>query len=76
MPYARMQLTDGTGLPLHIMYWYNILPYELLEIHPAGSTIRLPGEVVAHYVRPYFEAHVWAAMAGNRLGRVWLVGSW
>ena len=46
--------------------WYNILPYELLEIHPAGSVIRLPREVVVHYARPYFEARVRAAVAVAR----------
>jgi hypothetical protein len=45
--------------------WYNLHPYELLEILSTEGIVRLPREVVVHYVRPYFEANV----ARHRLHR-------
>lgn len=44
----------------YILAWFDLHPYELLEMHPAGVVISLPREVVAEYVRPYFEAKVQA----------------
>ena len=38
--------------------WYNLLPYELLEIRFVGGIVGLPREVAVHYVCPYFEANV------------------
>ena len=43
-----------------ILSWFGLHPYELLEMHPAGVVISLPREIVAEYVRPYFEAKVQA----------------
>ena len=47
----------------YVLSFYGIRPYELLEIHPAGSIVRLPREVMVQYVRPYFEARVMALRA-------------
>ena len=44
----------------YLLSWYNLRPYELLEVHPAGTIIRLPRDVMVHYVRPYFEARIQA----------------
>ena len=46
--------------------WYNLRPYELLEIHSADSIVRLPREVIAHYIRPYFEARIRALRVVSR----------
>lgn len=51
---------------------YNIFLYELL-IHPAGSVIHLPGEVVVHYARLYFEVHIRAAVVVPRHAYDWQV---
>lgn len=41
-----------------VLSHYKIHPHELLEIHPAGSIVRLQREVMVQYIRPYFEAPV------------------
>jgi hypothetical protein len=38
--------------------WSNLHPYELLERYSVGGNVRLPREVIVHYVRPYFKANV------------------
>lgn len=38
--------------------WYNLRPYELLEMHMAGAVVSLPREIKAEYVQPYFECKV------------------
>lgn len=38
--------------------WYQLRPYELLELHPPGAIVRLPRENIPEYVKPYFEARV------------------
>ncbi|KAH7927954.1 hypothetical protein BV22DRAFT_1031290 [Leucogyrophana mollusca] len=43
--------------------WYNLRPYELLEIHRSGNVVSLPREILADYVQPYFEARVRALRA-------------
>ncbi|KAH9919546.1 uncharacterized protein B0H18DRAFT_633261 [Fomitopsis serialis] len=41
--------------------WYALQPYELLEFYPRGEAfITLPRHNLEAYVRPYFEARVWA----------------
>ncbi|KZT63418.1 hypothetical protein DAEQUDRAFT_133681 [Daedalea quercina L-15889] len=41
--------------------WYALNPYELLEFYPRGEAfIALPRNNLEAYVRPYFEARVWA----------------
>ena len=49
-----------------LLSWYNLRPYELLEIHGADSIVRLPRELITHYVRPYFEARARALKAVSR----------
>lgn len=38
--------------------WYNLRPYELLEVHPIGTVVPLQREVLAYYIQPYFQARV------------------
>jgi hypothetical protein len=38
--------------------WYNLRPYELLEMHDSSSDMRIPREIMLNYVQPYFEANV------------------
>lgn len=46
--------------PFHLS-WYSPNPYELFEFYPRGDAfIPLPRYNVEAYVRPYFEARVWA----------------
>lgn len=54
--------------PFHLS-WYAPNPYELFEFYPRGdSFIPLPRYNVEAYVRPYFEARVWALrFVGNDL---------
>jgi hypothetical protein len=70
-------LTFSNGLILDddfLLSWYDIRPYELFEIHLAGSIIRLPREIVVHYARPYFEARVKSpslvGKVGSRSGKI------
>jgi hypothetical protein len=56
---------------------YSPGTYELLQIHPAGSVVRLPREIVVHYARLYFEARVkvhfslsLAGKVGSRSGKI------
>ena len=48
--------------------WYNLRPYELLEMHTAGAVVSLPREIKAEYVQPYFECKVkWLRIVWDRL---------
>jgi hypothetical protein len=38
--------------------WYRLRPHELLELHPPGTIVRLPREVMLDYVKPYLELDV------------------
>ena len=40
------------------LFWLYIHLYALLDIYSVGGIVRLPQEVVFHYVRPCFEANV------------------
>lgn len=54
-------LTFSTGQILEdefLLSWYNLRPYELLELHLAGAVVGLPREVMLDYVKPYFMAKV------------------
>jgi len=46
--------------------WYDLRPYELLEVHRAGVVLRLPRQVVAEYVAPYWEGWVKALRVVER----------
>lgn len=54
LTFSNTQVLDDD----YVFSWCDIRPYELLEIHPVGSIIRLPREVMVQYVRPYFEARI------------------
>ncbi|KAF8842078.1 hypothetical protein BDN67DRAFT_1067996 [Paxillus ammoniavirescens] len=43
--------------------WYNLRPYELLEMHRAGTVVSLPRDMIEEYIQPYFEAKVRALRA-------------
>lgn len=54
-------VTFSTGCTLEDDFpisWYKIRPYELLEMHLAGSVVTLPRQIMVEYVKPYFEAKV------------------
>lgn len=54
-------VTFSTGHILEddfFLSWYNLRPYELLELHLAGAVVSLPREVMLDYVKPYFMAKV------------------
>ena len=38
--------------------WYNLRPYELLEMHPVGTVVPLQRDVLAEYIQPYFQSKV------------------
>lgn len=38
--------------------WYNLRPYELLEMHPVGILAPLQRDVLSEYIQPYFQAKV------------------
>ena len=40
--------------------YYRLFPHELLELHTHLSIIKLSRELIDDYVKPYFEARVWA----------------
>ncbi|CCL99897.1 uncharacterized protein FIBRA_01922 [Fibroporia radiculosa] len=60
--YALLSFSTGQLLEDHFnLAWYCLLPYELLELHPGPDTVvLLPRGMPEAYIRPYFEARVWA----------------
>ncbi|OJA18877.1 hypothetical protein AZE42_06290 [Rhizopogon vesiculosus] len=59
-------ISFSTGAILEDDYalsWYNLRPFELLEMHRAGKVVQLPREALSEYVQPYFEAKVRALRA-------------
>jgi hypothetical protein len=38
--------------------WYRLRPHELLELHPPGTIVRLPRDVMLEYIKPYLELDV------------------
>lgn len=62
--YTLISFSTGTILEDdYALSWYNLRPYELLEMHRAGKVVQLPREVLSEYVQPYFEAKVRALRA-------------
>lgn len=54
-------LSFSTGFVLEdefALSWYNLRPYELLEMHPVGTLAPLQRDVLADYIQPYFQARV------------------
>ncbi|KIK80657.1 hypothetical protein PAXRUDRAFT_158082 [Paxillus rubicundulus Ve08.2h10] len=54
-------ISFSTGLILEddfTLSWYNLRPYELLEMHRAGTVVSLPRDMTEEYTQPYFEAKV------------------
>lgn len=51
--------------------WYNLRPYELLEMHPVGIVAPLQRDVLVDYIQPYFQAkvRVLRAVWNHRSGR-------
>ncbi|KIJ66645.1 hypothetical protein HYDPIDRAFT_127846 [Hydnomerulius pinastri MD-312] len=62
--YTLISFSTGTMLEDDFtLSWYNLRPYELLEMHRVGTVVSLPREIMAEYVQPYFEAKVKALRA-------------
>jgi hypothetical protein len=38
--------------------WYRMRPHELLELHPPGTIVRFPRDVMLEYIKPYLELDV------------------
>ena len=38
--------------------WYRLRPHELLELHPPGTMVRFPRDVMLEYIKPYLELDV------------------
>jgi len=60
-PHHYPMLAFSTGQLLEddcTLAWYRLRPHELLELHPPGSIVRLPRDVMLEYVKPYLELDV------------------
>lgn len=60
-PHHYQMLAFSTGQLLEDDYtlsWYRLRPHELLELHPPGTMVRLPREVMLEYIQPYLELDV------------------
>lgn len=60
--YTLVAFSTGQLLEDHFnLAWYTLRPYELLELYPpASALVPLPRHALDAYIRPYYEAHVWA----------------
>ncbi|KAH9057938.1 hypothetical protein EDB83DRAFT_1036493 [Lactarius deliciosus] len=57
-PHHYQMLAFSTGQLLEDDYslaWYGLRPHELLELHPPGTMVRLPREIMLEYIQPYLE---------------------
>jgi hypothetical protein len=60
-PYHYPMLAFSTGQLLEddcTLAWYRLRPHELLELHPPGTIVRLPRDVMLEYIKPYLELDV------------------
>ncbi|KAI9444250.1 hypothetical protein H4582DRAFT_1920371 [Lactarius indigo] len=60
-PHHYQMLAFSTGQLLEDDYslaWYGLRPHELLELHPPGTMVRLPREIMLEYIQPYLEFDV------------------
>lgn len=61
LQFALLSFSTGQILEDHYpLSWYTVYPHELLELHLHNSIVKLPRENIEEYVKPYFEARVWA----------------
>lgn len=59
--YTLLSFSTGQILEDHYqLSWYAVYPHELFELHSHASLVRLPRDSISDYVKPYFEARVWA----------------
>lgn len=70
--YTLISFSTGTILEDdYALSWYNLRPYELLEMHRSGKVVQLPREIMSEYVQPYFESKaralraVWSVKTGR-----------
>lgn len=70
--YTLISFSTGTILEDdYTLSWYNLRPYELLEMHRSGKVVQLPREIMSEYVQPYFESKsralraVWSVKSGR-----------
>ncbi|KAF8134999.1 hypothetical protein EV363DRAFT_1447792 [Boletus edulis] len=57
--YTLLSFSTGTVLEDEFtLSWYNLRPYELLEMHPVGILAPLQRDVLEEYIQPYFQAKV------------------
>ena len=57
--YTLLSFSTGTILEDEFaLSWYNLRPYELLEMHPVGILAPLQRDVLTDYIQPYFQARV------------------
>lgn len=60
-PHHYPILAFSTGQLLEDDYsiaWYRLRPHELLELHPPGTIVRFPRDVMLEYIKPYLELDV------------------
>ncbi len=60
-PHHYPMLVFSTGQLLEddcSLAWYRLRPHELLELHPPGTIVRLPRDVMLEYIKPYLELDV------------------
>lgn len=59
--YTLLSFSTGQILEDHYpLSWYTVYPHELFELHVQTSITKLPRDNIDDYVKPYFEARVWA----------------
>jgi hypothetical protein len=60
-PHHYPMLAFSTGQLLEddcSIAWYRMRPHELLELHPPGTIVRFPRDVMLEYIKPYLELDV------------------
>lgn len=60
-PHHYAMLAFSTGQLLEddcSIAWYRLRPHELLELHPPGTIVRFPRDVMLEYIKPYLELDV------------------
>ena len=60
-PHHYQILAFSTGQLLEddcSLAWYRLRPHELLELHPPGTIVRFPRDVMLEYIKPYLELDV------------------
>ncbi|KAG8213060.1 hypothetical protein J3R82DRAFT_11452 [Butyriboletus roseoflavus] len=70
--YTLISFSTGSVLEDEFtLSWYNLRPYELLEMHPLGIVAPLQRDVMVEYIQPYFLAkvRVLRAVWDHRSGR-------